>query len=132
MHSSNSLVFIYLFLGLTNCSTFKVALGSCSLQNKGDNITIFNAIIKDRPNYFVHLGDIVYLDKSGPSQLDWSPDQNPLSIRKRYQKMSQSAEYKALQLNGIEFKSVWDDHDSNLNNGDSSNPMLKVCLPIYK
>ena len=46
-------------------SSLVVAFGSCSFRYEVRNLTTFVSIANEHPQYFLHIGDVVYLDKQG-------------------------------------------------------------------
>jgi phosphodiesterase/alkaline phosphatase D-like protein len=65
-------------------SSFVVAFGSCSFRYSVRNLTTLVSIAKERPDYFLHIGDVVYLDTQGETLETWYPEMDLERVRSRY------------------------------------------------
>jgi len=80
----------------------KIAFGSCSKQSKDQGY--WQQIAKTRPNYWLWLGDNVYVDSK-----------NPKKFLASYRKLERNPFYKEFSSKHIVL-GTWDDHDYGQNN----------------
>jgi alkaline phosphatase D len=89
--------------------SFKIAFGSCSdYRHTGQEV--FDAIVAERPNVFIHMGDLHYNDTNST---------NPDDYRANYDNVlnqpTQSAFFRSLPI-----AYTWDDHDFCGNSSDGT------------
>ena len=80
-----------------------IAFGSCA--HSYDSLTIFNAIVSNKPAVWVWLGDIMYGDSHDMAVLE-----------EKYNIQKEKAEYKSLMATS-KIIGIWDDHDYGINDG---------------
>lgn len=81
----------------------RIAFGSCSHQDSAEQL--WPAVIAQKPDLFVWLGDNIYGDTH-----------NMDTLRLKYQKQKQHPAYQAL-LRAMPVIGTWDDHDYGVNDG---------------
>lgn len=81
-----------------------IALGSCYDGSRG-NSAIFEAVVKNKPDMWIWLGDIVYGDTHDMTEL-----------KSIYDSLKQNTYYKQLREQ-VDIIGVWDDHDYGQNDG---------------
>ncbi|MCO6432262.1 MAG: alkaline phosphatase family protein [Deltaproteobacteria bacterium] len=94
--------------GLEGRETLKIAFGSCI---SGQDQSIWSAILAERPDLMIFLGDNVYL---GEAEFG-----NATAIYNRYKGQFSSPSVRRL-LSSIPTFSIWSDHDFGPDNSDSS------------
>ena len=118
-----------------NCQAtkdFKLAVGSCSKYDPDDSLKIIDSVRHDHPDYFVHLGDTVYLDRSIPGKDIFVPQKNLTKVKELFRGLTGSEEIQRLQCSGTKLLAIWDDHDSDMDNGNSlTNPLIPIIRPIF-
>lgn len=85
-----------------------IAFGSC--VHEYEDVPAFNAIVANKPDIFVWLGDMVYGDTEDMSVL-----------KKKYDQLKGKPEYQKL-INTMPVIGVWDDHDYGVNDGNKYYP----------
>ena len=98
-------------------SQYTIAFGSCSHQ--WDPQPIWREIVKNEPDVWIWLGDIIYADT-----------ENMAKMKKDYEEQKSNIDYNYLRSSSKVF-GIWDDHDYGANNSgkeyalkDSSKPLL--------
>jgi len=95
-----------------NSDSFTIALGSCYKTSLNDN-SIWKEVIKNKPDSWIWLGDIVYADTEDMSKMKQEYDL--LKYDKEYQKLVKTSEVIG----------IWDDHDYGANDGGKAFPKKK-------
>jgi alkaline phosphatase D len=90
----------------------RIAFGSCSRQDRP--LPIFKSINATKPEIFLHLGDIVYLDLDKEYD-DFSVAYKELDALPEFQKLRKSCP----------FLGIWDDHDYGKNDAGVEYPKKK-------
>ena len=102
----------------------QIAFGSCIRQMQ--DAPILNTIVSAKPDLFLIIGDVIYLDINDDATglLDPWPTESTLDrIQQVYRQMTAKPEYQNIKKN-IPILAVWDDHDYGINDG-SGNFALK-------
>lgn len=113
--------------------TFTFGLGSCAYVNEtaydrpsrpyGGDYGIFNVIADEKPDFFLWMGDNVYLRE---------PDfDSRKGIIKRYNHVRQLPELQKLWRSTHHY-AIWDDHDYGPNNSDRSYLLKNDALDAFK
>jgi alkaline phosphatase D len=92
--------------------SFTIGLGSCYNTRLNDN-TIWKEIVKNEPDSWIWLGDIVYADTEDMSKMKQAYDE--LKFDEEYQKLIKKSEVIG----------IWDDHDYGINDGGKEFPKKK-------
>lgn len=104
----------------TKAFEFKIGFGSCIER---PDSPIWHSILSKRPDIFLFLGDNIYLERSELGDIS--------KIRARYQALLSQNGFKALREK-TKVLAIWDDHDFNLNNTDSTAPNSKASLAAFR
>ncbi len=94
-----------------------IAFGSCNNQNL-DN-TVYNAILKNKPEIFIFGGDVIYSDTDKPSVL-----------KNNFNKLKKDSTYIHFKKN-ISVIGTWDDHDYGINDGGFENPIKDQAQQLF-
>jgi alkaline phosphatase D len=105
------------FSSILNAQHFRIAFGSCGHQDKSLSILENAALLK--PDYFIFLGDNVYLDTRDTSVM-----------RKEYDKLNANLSYKKLKA-ATKIIATWDDHDYGDDDAGKYYPMKKESKTIF-
>ncbi len=90
--------------------SFRVAMGGCA--ETGSDRPVFDVIRRQRPLFFLHLGDLHYEDISAP---------DPAAYRAAYREVLASpAQARLFRSTPVVY--MWDDHDYGPNNSDMRAP----------
>jgi alkaline phosphatase D len=92
--------------------SFTIGLGSCYNARLNDN-TIWKEVIKNNPDSWIWLGDIVYADTEDMSKM-----------KQEYDALKYDEEYQNL-VKKTQIIGVWDDHDYGINDGGKEFPKKK-------
>ena len=95
----------------------RVAFGSCAVQDRPQ--PIWDAIVADRPDLFLFVGDNIYGDTDDMEEL-----------RSKYAQLASQPGYQRL-LNTCPVLSVWDDHDYGRNDAGSWYPMRRQSQEVF-
>ncbi len=87
----------------------RIAFGSCAKQNKPQ--PIWEAVLADKPDAFVFLGDNIYGDSTRPHEL-----------KDKYQQLATIPGFQQLRASTPVF-ATWDDHDYGQNDAGVENPI---------
>ncbi len=117
----------------TDAPDFSFATGSCAYiseekydrpgQPYGGDYQIFEDIYKKKPQFFLWLGDNVYLREA-----DWH---SVSGINYRYTHTRSNPEMQAM-LGSMHHYAIWDDHDYGPNDSDRSYHLKKETLKTFK
>lgn len=117
----------------TDAPDFSFATGSCAFINEekydrtgkpyGGEYHIFEDIYKKQPQFFLWLGDNVYLREA-----DWN---SVTGIHHRYTHTRSTPEMQAM-LGSMHHYAIWDDHDYGPNDSDRSYHLKKETLKTFK
>ncbi|GAB4395223.1 MAG: hypothetical protein OHK0053_01130 [Microscillaceae bacterium] len=91
--------------------TFRIAMGSCSHQEKAQ--PLWSVIAQKNPDVWIWLGDNVYGDTEDMAVL-----------RQKYEKQKSHPDYQAL-IQKTPVIGTWDDHDFGVNDGGKEYPKKK-------
>jgi len=94
--------------------TTTLAFGSCLRQWKPQ--PVWSAVLAERPDAFVFLGDNVYTDKGPLRHAD-----EPGRIEQAYARLAEDAGFASLRAS-IPIYATWDDHDYGRNDGGREYP----------
>ncbi len=115
------LLLVFVGLGLQYAaaqdSTFRIALGSCSNQDK--DLSILSTVASHRPNLFVYLGDNIYGDT-----------RNMIVLRNKYRRLKGNPNYQNLKETSNVI-ATWDDHDYGENDAGRHYPFKKQSKRIF-
>ncbi|WP_086931107.1 alkaline phosphatase D family protein [Agarilytica rhodophyticola] len=99
-----------------------IAFGSCAKEDRPQ--PIWNAILREKPDVFVFLGDNIYADTKKPQV-----------IEEKYRKFSSIKGFKTLREK-TEVIATWDDHDYGQNDAGEENPIKhesrKIMLDFWR
>lgn len=122
-----------LWLWRTDAPDFSFATGSCAYISEekydrpgkpyGGDYQIFEDIYKKQPQFFLWLGDNVYLREA-----DWN---SITGINYRYTHTRSNPEMQAM-LGSMHHYAIWDDHDYGPNDSDRSYHLKKETLKTFK
>ncbi|HSE08082.1 MAG TPA: alkaline phosphatase D family protein [Nocardioidaceae bacterium] len=101
-------------------STFTFAFASCA--RTGSNGVVYDAIRRQRPLFFLSVGDWFYGDVDS---------NDPDLVRRQYEANLSSPSQAALYAS-TPFAYVWDDHDFGGNDADSTAPAKPATMDIYR
>lgn len=117
---------------LLPASSVTLAFGSCNQFYPTHSTEIYTKIAEFHPSHFLFLGDAFYLDRfvfPGPPTV-WRPLMDEDEIRRRIRGFLSDPNFSILK-NASKIEYVWDDHDYNMNNGGSDNPVKDMMRRIY-
>lgn len=95
----------------------RIAFGSCAHQKKPQ--PIWNAILEQKPDLYIGMGDNVYASK---------PEDQP--IAEQYRLQSAVPEFQKFRSQ-VPVIGMWDDHDYGLNDGGANNPKFAEAKAAY-
>lgn len=95
----------------------RIAFGSCSNQNKPQ--PVLKAVLAQRPDLFIYLGDNIYGDTKDMSVL-----------AAKYAQLGAKQEFQALRAN-VPVLSVWDDHDYGWNDAGKEYEFKEESKQIF-
>ena len=95
----------------------KIAFGSCGHQDR--TLSIFDRVSDLKPDYFIFLGDNVYLDTRDTSVM-----------RKEYAKLNANSSFQKLK-SGTKILATWDDHDFGEDDAGKYYPLKKESKEIF-
>lgn len=95
----------------------RIAFGSCNSQDKPQDI--WTAIIKEKPELFIFLGDNIYGDT-----------QNMKVLQEKYDKLLAKPGYIELKKN-TKVLATWDDHDYGVNDGGKEYPKKEESKELF-
>jgi alkaline phosphatase D len=96
----------------------RIALGSCADQDKPQ--PVWEAIMAQRPQLFLFLGDNVYADTEDMAEM-----------RRAYDKLAVVPGYGKLKA-ACPVLAVWDDHDYGVNDGGAEYPMRAEAEKVFE
>jgi len=112
------LVFFILFFSSIICAQdLKIAFGSCGHQDR--TLSIFDRVSDLKPDYFIFLGDNVYLDTRDTSVM-----------RKEYAKLNANSSFQKLK-SGTKILATWDDHDYGEDDAGKYHPMKRESKEMF-
>ena len=100
--------------------SFTFAFGACA--RTGSSHRVFAAILRHRPLFLLHLGDLHYENIR---------DNDPKAYARAFDAVLGSASQSRL-YRSVPIAYVWDDHDFGPNNSDSSSPGREAALATYR
>ncbi len=89
-------------------SSLRIAFGSCLHQDKAQ--PIWDAVLANRPDLFIFLGDNIYGDSD-----------DPLVLAAKYKQLAEKEGFRRLR-NSTELMAIWDDHDFGRNDAGREYP----------
>ena len=98
-------------------NSFKIAFGSCSHQDKNQNILY--KVIDQNPDLFIYLGDNIYGDT-----------RNMDVLKEKYNRLGSKPEFIALK-NSTKVLATWDDHDFGENDAGRYYPFKKESKKVF-
>lgn len=102
---------------LKDKTSFKIAFGSCSHQDKNQNILY--KVIEQKPDLFIYLGDNIYGDTRDMDIL-----------KKKYNTLGSKPEFMALK-NSTKVLATWDDHDYGENDAGRHYPFKEESKDVF-
>lgn len=105
----------------------KVAVASCMSDFFSDHFKIWDTLAKQNPEYLLLIGDNVYTDVTGPSNIQST---TPEIIWQRYVDIRLTLPL-FFQEKLIPVHAVWDDHDYGVNDGNELYPYKKESKEIF-
>jgi alkaline phosphatase D len=112
-----NILFFLFFTSFSFSQDLRIAFGSCGHQDK--SLSIFENIVSSKPDYFIFLGDNVYLDTRDTSKM--RREYNKLKANESFQKLKSSTRILA----------TWDDHDYGENDAGKYYPMKNESKAIF-
>lgn len=107
---------------------YTIGFGSCTHQGRFARQPIFGAVVKERPDCFLFIGDNIYL----PSDLGSYPTDRAgvrALYRRTYARGRRVAELQGLLRSTMSY-AIWDDHDFGPNNSDRTWKWKDVALEV--
>lgn len=101
---------------LPNKELHRIAFGSCAKHWQAQ--PIWQAVIAEKPNVFLFLGDTIYADTDGKSAWEVSEAQ----LRGEWARFADKAEFQAAKK-AMPFMATWDNHDYGTHNGGAEYPL---------
>ncbi len=95
----------------------KIALGSCADQRKKQ--PIWDAIVSEKPDLFLFLGDNIYGDTEDMEEM-----------RAKYARLAEKGGFQRLRET-CPILAVWDDHDYGVNDGGAEYPMKAESEAVF-
>jgi alkaline phosphatase D len=117
-----NLFYLLFFFSISYAQDLKIAFGSCGHQDR--TLSIFDFVSDLKPDYFIFLGDNVYLDTRDTSVM-----------RKEYAKLNENLSFQKLKA-ATKILATWDDHDYGEDDAGKYYPMKneskKIFLDFFK
>lgn len=114
---------------ITHTQPLTIAFGSCFKFYRNHDTDVFSRIGSFNPKYFLWLGDAAYIDYM-PILGIWYPEINETRVTEKFNITNNDPHYAEFKKNTI-IKGVYDDHDSNENNGGKFNPLKESAKQLY-
>ncbi|CAD8096968.1 unnamed protein product [Paramecium sonneborni] len=118
-----------LFLTEAAENQLTIAFGSCFKFYRTHDTDVFQRIQSFNPKYFFWLGDAAYIDYM-PILGIWRSELNETRVKEKFDITNDDKYYVQFKKNVI-IKGVYDDHDSNKNDGDKFNPLKESAKQLY-
>jgi len=112
-----NLIYLLFFFSISYAQDLKIAFGSCGHQDR--TLSIFDRVSDLKPDYFIFLGDNVYLDTRDTSVM-----------RKEYAKLNANSSFQKLK-SGTKILATWDDHDFGEDDAGKYYPLKKESKEIF-
>jgi len=112
-----NLIYFLFFFSISWSQDLKIAFGSCGHQDKSLSI-LENAALK-KPDYFIFLGDNIYLDTRDTS-----------IMRKEYAKLKANSSFQKIK-SATKILATWDDHDFGEDDAGKYYPLKKESKEIF-
>ena len=112
-----NIIYFLFFFSFSYAQDLKIAFGSCGHQDK--SLSIFENIVSSKPDYFIFLGDNVYLDTRDTSKM-----------RSEYDKLKANESFQKLK-SSTRILATWDDHDYGENDAGKYYPMKNESKAIF-
>ncbi|CAK70556.1 unnamed protein product (macronuclear) [Paramecium tetraurelia] len=113
------IVFLYsLLIAVKAENVLTIAFGSCFKFYRSHDTDVFLRIQQFNPQYFLWLGDAAYIDYSHTR------------VKDKFD-ITNNDKYYAQFKKSVTIKGIYDDHDSNQNNGDKFNPFKESAKQLY-
>ena len=107
---------------------YTIGFGSCTHQGRFASQPIFGAVVKERPDCFLFIGDNIYLP-SDPSSYPTDRAGVRALYRRTYERGRRVPELQGLLRSTMSF-AIWDDHDFGPNNSDRTWKWKEVALEV--
>ncbi|CAD8054545.1 unnamed protein product [Paramecium primaurelia] len=118
-----------LFYTVTAENQLTIAFGSCFKFYRTHDTDVFQRIKLFNPKYFLWLGDAAYIDYM-PILGIWRAEQNETRVKEKFD-ITNDDKYYAQFKKSVIIKGVYDDHDSNENDGGKFNPLKESAKQLY-
>ena len=112
-----NLIYLLFFFSISHAQDLKIAFGSCGHQDK--SLSILENAASLKPDYFIFLGDNVYLDTRDTSVM-----------RKQYDKLNTNSSYQNLK-SSTKILATWDDHDYGEDDAGKYYPMKRESKEMF-
>ena len=112
-----NILFFLFFTSYSFSQDLRIAFGSCGHQDK--SLSILENSAKIKPDYFIFLGDNVYLDTRDTSLM-----------RKKYNRLFSNPSFQKLK-SSTKILATWDDHDYGENDAGKYYPMKNESKAIF-
>lgn len=98
-------------------ASIRIAFGSCAKQDEPQ--PVWDAIIREKPDVFLFIGDTVYADTTDASEL-----------RSEFQKLAQIEDFRRFR-ESCPIYAMWDDHDYGINDGGAEHPNKRQIQTVF-
>ena len=105
------------FSSILNAQHFRIAFGSCGHQDR--TLSIFDRVSDLKPDYFIFLGDNVYLDTRDTSVM-----------KREYAKLNANTSFQKLKA-ATKILATWDDHDYGEDDAGKYYPMKRESKEMF-
>lgn len=110
--------------------THTIAFGSCAHHGRFSSQPIWKAIVKEKPDCFLFIGDNIYLPND-PRKFPKSREEVVNMYREHYDRNRQVPELQPLLKSTVVY-GIWDDHDYGPNNSDRTWKWKDVALQVFQ
>lgn len=118
----------------------RIAFGSCLNDVLYESFPVFSAVVQERPDLFLFLGDNTYYvktwkDADGKRRIRTSGEEGDWTSEKKMftrQMRTRRNPWMQTMLGSVPCYAIWDDHDYGPNNGDRLFAGKKKSLKVFK
>jgi len=111
--------------------THRMSFGSCfNFPFLHVDSTIFKSLSEYKPDSFVWLGDVTYLDDFDVTTISFSLAKDQSAYPTKFEEAKQDPNYKLIRESS-KIYGTWDDHDSGINNGGKNNPVKETIRQMF-
>jgi alkaline phosphatase D len=102
----------------------RIAFGSCALQ--WEEQPIWDAVVAEKPDLFLFLGDAIYGDWDGERSYEVSPE----SLRREWRRLGDKPEFRRLSER-VPVLATWDNHDFGKHDGGAEFPLREESRQVF-